>query len=150
MSVQPSADLSAQHRYDLATDRSGTWRNDDDAWVAFSVVLISIAGVLNTIAGIAAIGDSRFFVKDTQYVIGNLHTWGWVATIIGVAQLLIAMGIFRRNQLARWLGVLSLSLNAIGMLMLLNAAPFWCLCVFALDVVAIFGLIVHGQKTAQH
>jgi hypothetical protein len=145
----PIADTSAQARYDLATDRYAYERDRDDLWVAFSVVLLSIAGVLNTISGVAAIGDSSFFVHRTHYVFGSLNSWGWTVAIIGVAQLLIAAGIYRRNQFARWLGVLSLSLNAIAMLLMMPAAPFWSLCVFALDVVAIFGLVVHGQKVAK-
>jgi hypothetical protein len=81
-------------------------------------------------------------------VIGNLKAWGWVVTFVGVAQLLISYGIFKRNQAARWLGVLSLSVNAIVMLLMLPAYPFWSLAIFALDMVAIFGLIAHGQKPA--
>ena len=33
-------------------------------------------GTLDLIEGIAAIGNSRFFVKNTHYIVGNLNTWG--------------------------------------------------------------------------
>jgi hypothetical protein len=145
----PIADPSGQHRYDVGYEHYPvTPRDPDDAWLAYAVVLLSIAGVLNIIGGIAAIGDSKFFVHGTHYVIGNLKAWGWVVTFVGVAQLLISYGIFKRNQAARWLGVLSLSVNAIVMLLMLPAYPFWSLAIFALDMVAIFGLIAHGQKPA--
>ena len=143
----PIADSSAQGRYDVGYDRYAmTPRNPDDTWLAYSVVLLSIAGVLNLIGGIAAISDSHFFAHNTHYVFANLKTYGWVVTIIGAVQLLSAVGIMRRNQAARWFGVASLSLNAIAMLLMLPAYPFWSLAIFALDMIAIYGLIGHGQK----
>ena len=146
MTIQPSADRSAEHRYDISGyDRH---RQIDTAWgwIEFSVVLLGIAGVLNLIAGIGAIGDSKFYAKDAQYVIGNLHTWGWVATIVGAIQILVALGIYRGNQGARWVGVFALALNAVGHLMMLEAYPFFSLAVFALALIALYGLIVYGGR----
>ena len=142
----PSADRGAQNRYDLAYDRSGGARSDDDLWLAYSVILLSIAGVLNVIAGIAAIGDSNFYAHDANYAVGTLHTWGWVATLAGAVQLLVVLGIYRRNQVARWGGVFALGLNVIGQLLMLPAYPLFSLAIFALDLIAIFGLVAHGQK----
>ena len=146
MTIQPSADRGAEHRYDLSGyDRH---REIDAAggWLEFSVILLGMAGVLNLIAGIGAISDSKFYAQDAQYVIGNLHTWGWVATGIGAIQILVAYGIWHRNQAARWVGVFALALNAIGHLMMLEAYPFFSLAVFALDLIAIYGLIVYGRR----
>jgi hypothetical protein len=39
-----------------------------------------------------------------------------------------------------------LSVNAIVQLMMIPAYPFWSLCVFALDVLAIYGLIAYGKR----
>ena len=47
-------------------------------WVTFAGVMLFIAGVLNVIYGIAAIGDSKFFIQDQKYILSNLNTWGWV------------------------------------------------------------------------
>jgi len=146
MTIQPSADRSAEHRRDISGyDRH---REIDKAggWLEFSVILLGMAGVLNLIAGIAAIGDSKFYVRDAQYVIGNLHTWGWVATGIGAIQILVAYGIFQRSQAARWVGVFALALNAIGRLLMMDANPLWSLSIFALDLIALYGLIVYGQR----
>jgi hypothetical protein len=146
----PIADPSGQHRYDVGYDRYAMQPHDTEgSWLAYSIVLLSIAGVLNTIGGIAAISDSHFFVHNTHYVFANLKTYGWIVTILGVAQLLTAYGIYRRNQLARWVGVVVLSLNAIAMLLMLPAYPFWSLAIFSLDLIAIFGLIGYGQRPAQ-
>jgi hypothetical protein len=147
----PSADRSAQHRYDMSYERYPIQDGgQSEGWLYYSIVLLAIAGVLNGIGGIAAIGDSQFFVEGSHYVLGGLNTYGWVILFIGVAELLIALGIYNRNQLARWLGVLVLSVNAIVMLMMLPAYPLWALAIFALDLIAIYGLIAHGQRLGQH
>src|SRR5947209_5630083 len=99
MSVQPSAD-TAQHRYDVSYDRGISEADRGDGWLMFSIVLLGIAGILNSIGGIAAISDSKFYVADAKYVFGSLHSWGWTVLIIGVAQLLVAWGILARNQFA--------------------------------------------------
>ena len=41
----------------------------------FAAVLLMIGGVLNIIYGIAAIGNSSFFVHNTHYTFGSLNTW---------------------------------------------------------------------------
>lgn len=139
MSVQ-AADREA--RMDYGTDPSG------DGWVAFAGVLILILGTMNTIEGIAAIGNANFFVHGTHYVFASLKTWGWITLILGICQLLVGFGIFARNQLARWVGVFIVSLNALAQLLMIPAYPFWSLAIFAVDILAIYGLVAYGQKIA--
>jgi hypothetical protein len=117
-------------------------------WVAFAGVLLLVVGTINFIEGIAAIGNANFFVHNTHYVAGSLNTWGWVVLCIGVVQLLVGLGVFAKNQLARWTGVFILSLNAIVQLLIMPAYPFWSLSIFALDILAIYGLIAYGQHIA--
>jgi hypothetical protein len=117
-------------------------------WVAFAGVLLLVVGTINLIEGIAAIGNARFFVQNTSYVVGSLNTWGWVVLCIGVVQLLVGLGVFVKNQFARWTGVVILSVNAVAQLMIMPAYPFWSLCIFTLDILAIYGLIAYGQHIA--
>ena len=63
-------------------------------WVTFAGVMLFIVGVLNVIYGIAAIGDSSFFVQDQKYILSNLNTWGWVTLLIGVIQLFAAFSLW--------------------------------------------------------
>ena len=57
----------------------------------------------------------------------DLKTWGWIVLIIGMLQLLVGLGVFVKNQFARWTGVVVLSLNAIAQLLMMPAYPFWSL-----------------------
>lgn len=117
-------------------------------WVTFAGVLMLMLGTINFIEGVAAIGNAHFFVADARYVISSLNTWGWVALCIGVIQWAIGLGIFVRNQFARWAGVFILALNAIAQLLMMPAYPFWALTIFAVDIVAIYGLVAHGRHIA--
>jgi hypothetical protein len=114
-------------------------------WLTFAGIMVFIAGTLNVIWGIAAIGDSAAFVNGTHYVIfTNLHAWGWVTLIIGVIQLIAAFSIWAGNQFGRWIGIIGASLSAIAALGSINAYPFWSLCVFGVDVLIIYGLAAYG------
>ena len=115
-------------------------------WIAFAGVLLLILGTINFIEGIAAVGNAHFFVHNTNYVAGSLNTWGWVVLCIGVAQLLVGLGVFVKNQFARWAGVCVLSVNLIVQLMMMPAYPFWSLSIVALDVLGIYGLVAHGHR----
>lgn len=117
-------------------------------WVAFAGVLLLVVGTINFIEGIAAIGNAHFFTHNAHYVFASLNTWGWVALCIGVVQLLVGLGVFAKNQLARWVGVFILSLNAVTALLMMPAYPLWSLCIFTLDILGIYGLVAYGQHIA--
>ena len=117
-------------------------------WMIFAGLLVILLGAVNVVDGIAAIGHAHFDTAGARYIVGDLKTWGWVVLCLGAAQLVIGLGIFVKNQFARWAGVVILGLDAIAQLMMMPAYPFWALCIFAIDVLAIFGLVVHGQRSA--
>ena len=115
-------------------------------WLAFSGALLLTLATLNIIDGIAAISNAHFYVSGARYVFGDLNTWGWVVLCLGVLQGLVGLGVFVKNQFARWIGVVVLSLNAIAQLLMMPAYPFWSLCIFAIDIVAIYGLVAYGAR----
>jgi len=119
-------------------------------WWVFAGVLLLIAGVLNIVYGIAAIGDSKFFTENVTYIVSGLHTWGWILLIIGVLELVAAFSLFSGGEFGRWLGIFVGSLNAIGALMSIPAYPFWSLAVIAIDVLVIWALCtqIANDRTA--
>jgi hypothetical protein len=130
--------------------RSGSYERDFDddrgfGWVAFAGVLLLILGTMNVIEGIAAIGNAHFFVSNARYVFGGLNTWGWITLCLGVLQLLVGLGVFVKNQFARWAGVGVLGLNALAQMLMMPAYPFWSLSLFAIDILAIYGLVAYGK-----
>jgi hypothetical protein len=122
---------------------------DDDrgyGWVMFAGVLLLMVGTLNFIEGVAAISNAHFFVGNAHYIAGSLNTWGWVVLCIGVFQWAVGLGVFVKNQFARWGGVLVLAANAIAQLLMIPAYPWWSLSIFALDILGIYGLIAYGKR----
>ena len=113
-------------------------------WVTFAGVLLVIAGALNVIYGIAAIGNSNFFVRNTQYIFSDLKTWGWIVLILGIFQGLAGLSLFSGSEWARWFGIASASVNAIGQLAFVPAYPVWGLAMFAVDILIIYALAVHA------
>jgi hypothetical protein len=119
-------------------------------WWVFAGVLLLVAGVLNIIYGIAAIGDSKFFTENGTYIISGLHTWGWVTLILGVLELFAAFSLFSGGNLGRVVGIVVGSLNAIAALLAIPAYPLWSLAIFALSIIIVYKLVEgpEGASTA--
>lgn len=117
-------------------------------WILFASVLVMVLATLNLIEGLAAVGGSHFFVRKPHYIVGNLTAWGWLMTVIGTLQYLVGVALLLKNQLARWAAVALLSLNVIAELLFMPAYPFWSLTIIALDIVALYGVVVYGELTA--
>jgi hypothetical protein len=109
-------------------------------WWVFAGVLLLVAGVLNIIYGIAAIGDSKFFTEHGQYIISSLHTWGWILLILGVLELVAAFSLFAGGEFGRWFGIFIAALNSMGALLTVPNNPFWSLAIFALSIIIIYKL----------
>ena len=123
--------------------------NDDtliSGWWVFAGVLLLVAGILNIIYGIAALGDAKFFTENVTYIISGLHTWGWVLLIVGVLELVAAFSLFSGGEFGRWFGIFIASLNAIAALLSIPAYPFWSLAIFALCVWIVYGIVVYGEE----
>jgi hypothetical protein len=117
-----------------------------EGWVLFAGVMLSMLAVLNMIDGIAAVSNSSFFVGDAKFILSGLNTWGWVLIITAVVQGLAAIGVWVRTPGVRWLGVGIAALNAIAQMFVFPAYPFWALMLFTLDILVIYGLVVHGAR----
>jgi hypothetical protein len=115
--------------------------------VVFAAVLLLIAGTLNIIYGIAAIGDAHFYADSTRYVFSSLNTWGWVTLILGLFQLTAAFSLFGGGAYGRVIGIAAATLGALGALLSVGGAfPFWSLGIFAICLWVIHGLIVFGEE----
>jgi hypothetical protein len=111
----------------------------------FAATLLMIGGVLNVIWGIAAIGNSNFFVHNQKYIFGDLKTWGWVTLILGILELIAAASLFGGGAFGRWFAIAVGALAAIGALLDLPAYPFFSIAVFALSLWIIHGLVIFGD-----
>ncbi len=112
----------------------------------FVGILLMIAGVLDIVYGIAAVGNSKFYTADTTYVFSSLHTWGWITIILGIIELTAAFSLFGGGAYGRIVGIIAATLGAIGALLNVGGGhPWWSLGVFAICLVCIHGLAVLGE-----
>ena len=137
-SSNPEADL-----WPRSTGPAGP-RRHGAGWVLFAGIMLAMVGVLNAIYGLAAIGDSRFFVNDATFILSGLNTWGWIMLIIGAAQFAAAYSIWRGGETGRWFGIAVAMFNAVAALLSIPAYPFWSLAVFTIDILVIYGLTTYG------
>ena len=115
-----------------------------EGWLLFAGIMILIAGILNTIWGIAAIDKASFFVEDERFIIEDLSTMGWVILIIGIVQLFAAFSIWSGGGFGRWIGIIAASFSAVGALLSIPGYPLWSIAVFGVDLLIIYGLAAYG------
>jgi hypothetical protein len=120
-------------------------RDVDGSWITFAVTLLSMVGMFNIIDGLVALWNAKFFAAHAEYAIGNLRTWGWIALVVGILQVLTAVGLIYGSQAARWVGVILAGLNGIAQLVSVQAYPAWSIAAFALDILVIYALTVYGD-----
>jgi hypothetical protein len=114
--------------------------------VTFAGVMITIAAVLNTLYGIAAIDGANVFVANARYVFGDLNTWGWFLLALGVLQFFAAFAIWRGASWGRWFGVACASVNIILQMLWMLSFPILAMTILALDITVIYGLLAYGGR----
>ena len=111
----------------------------------FVAILLMIAGTLNVIYGIAAVGNAHFF-DHTQYVFSSLKTWGWVTIIIGVIQLGAGVSLAGGNIFGRVIGIFGAGVGAVEALLSIGGThPWWSLGIFALCLWILHGLLAYEE-----
>jgi hypothetical protein len=109
-------------------------------WWVFAGVLLIVAGILNIIWGIAAIGDAKFFTSHGTFIISSLHFWGWISLLLGILELVAAFSLFSGGEFGRWFGILVGAFNSVAALLSIPAYPFWSLAIFALSIIIVYKL----------
>ena len=74
-------------------------------WLMFATIMLGLAGIWNLFEGILAISSSRVYAGHETFIFSDLNTWGWIVMILGLAQVLAALALFRGSELARWFGI---------------------------------------------
>ena len=112
----------------------------------FAGIVLMVVGVLNIVYGIAAVSDSHFYVEDTHFVFTTLHTWGWIAIILGAIEVTASLSLFAGGTYGRVVGIVAATVGAIGALLNIGGAhPWWSLGIFAVCVWVIYSLTVLGE-----
>ncbi|HET6615587.1 MAG TPA: hypothetical protein VFH62_06835 [Dehalococcoidia bacterium] len=119
-------------------------------WAVYAAVMLGLAGVFGMINGaIAIIHDEVYVVGEERLVAFDFTEWGWIHLIGGGVVLLAALALTSGALWARILGVLVAGLHALAQVAFIEAYPYWALTIIALDIMVIYGCLVHGPEMSR-
>lgn len=126
-----------------ATPRPTGWVG----WVAFTALMMMMLGMFNVVDGIAAIAADDIFVTGAGgAVVFDVTVWGWVHVVVGAVVATAGIFLFQGATWARVVAIGALMLNMISHLLFLPAYPMWSVLIIALDVLALWAVVVHGDE----
>ncbi|MBC2878386.1 MULTISPECIES: DUF7144 family membrane protein [Streptomyces] len=109
----------------------------------FAAVMLLIDGFLNVLRGISAIVHDTVFVNAPNYVYKfNVAGWGWVHLFLGIAAIMVGVGLFKVSAWARVLGIALAALILIANFLSLPYFPLWSVVVMAVCAFVIWALCV--------
>ena len=129
-----------------ASGAPGGYAEQGSGWILFSGIVLVLLAMLNLIDGIAAVSKSSFFVADAKFVVSDLKSWGWFMIVVGLFQGVTAIGVVLRWRGWRWVGVSVAGVNSVMQLVFMPAYPLWAICLFALDMLVMYGLVLYGGR----
>ncbi|MBZ4323946.1 DUF7144 family membrane protein [Streptomyces huiliensis] len=112
----------------------------------FAAVMLLIDGFLNVLRGVSAIVHDSVYVNAPDYVYKfNVAGWGWVHLFLGIAAIMVGVGLFKVSPWARVLGVFIATLILIANFLSLPYFPLWSIVVMAACALVIWALCVVRQ-----
>jgi hypothetical protein len=116
-------------------------------WVYFASIMMMVLGVLQVIAGLAAIFKSNYYlVGEKGLVVFNFTTWGWIDLVLGIIILLAALELLRGATWARVVAVFLAVLSFAANMAFINAYPLWSITMMVVDALVIYALTVHAGE----
>jgi hypothetical protein len=116
-------------------------------WVVLASVLLCLAGVFNFMTGLVAVFSDKVYVQgDVANVVLDVTGWGWFHIIWGLVLFGTGMCLYAGQTWARILAIVVVAVNMITQLLEMPAYPLWSLVIFAVDLLIIWAIIVHGDE----
>jgi hypothetical protein len=107
----------------------------------FAACALTLAGIFQVLAGLAAIINDQFFVVSKNYTFDlDVTAWGWIHLLIGIAVFLVGLGLFVGAEWAAVGGIAIAMLSAIANFFFIPYYPVWSLLIIGLDVWVIWSL----------
>ncbi|MFJ2262916.1 hypothetical protein ACIOKD_32190 [Streptomyces sp. NPDC087844] len=112
----------------------------------FAAIMLMIAGVLDILRGIMAIAEDDLFVNTANYVFEfDLTSWGWIHLALGVAAVIVSIGLFQASTWARVAGMVIAGLVIIANFLSMPYYPVWSIVMIAFSGFIIWALSVVRQ-----
>lgn len=116
------------------------------ALTTFASVILMIAGVFQSLAGLTAIVNDEVFVTTEDYLLkADVSAWGWVHLSLGIVLFLAGLGLLQGAVWARTVAVVLASLSAIANFLWLPVQPWWAIIMITLNIFIIWAVTAHGR-----
>lgn len=116
-------------------------------WVVFACLMMGLAGAFSIINGAVAISANEVYVATEEGILAfDFTAWGVIHLILGTVLSLAGLAVLTGQLWARVLGVAVAFLHALGQLAFITAFPLWSMVIIGIDVLVIYGLVVHGEE----
>ncbi|MCP9999343.1 DUF7144 family membrane protein [Streptomyces werraensis] len=100
-----------------------------------------LSGVLTILQGVAGIAKDRLYGVPRHYEYRfDLTSWGWIHLVVGVALVIVGVGMLRGTSWRRPAGVTAAAVSLVTQFMFIPYYPLWSISVMALDLIIVFGL----------
>jgi hypothetical protein len=114
--------------------------------VTFAAVMLFIAGVLAIFRGIMGIVEDDVFVTTPNYVFKfDLTSWGWIHLILGVAAVLVSIGLF---SAAVWARVIGVGISGLLLIVSFLSIPYYPL--WSITLIALYGFVIWALCVIRH
>ncbi len=119
-------------------------------WVVFAGIMLFVSGIFGAIDGLVAIiHEEVFVVTDEQIILLDITAWGWVHLIVGSICLATGLAVLSGQLWAIVLGVFLAMASAFTQILFITVFPLWSLAIIAIDILVIYGLVVHGEEAVE-
>jgi hypothetical protein len=121
-----------------APDSAGsTWAGGISIFAASMMIIV---GVFEMFEGLVAVVNGDDFLDKTRDYVLQMDTtaWGWTHLLLGLVVAGTGAAIVAGSGIARWVGVVIVSLSALANFAWIPYYPLWALVVLTLDVLVIW------------
>ena len=116
-------------------------------WVYFAGFMMLITGILQTIAGFAALlNDKYYLVTQEKLVVFDYTTWGWIHIVLGIVLITAGTSVVNGRLWGRVVAVFLAALGIIANFVFLPAYPIWSIILITIYTFVIYALTVHGDE----
>ena len=120
------------------------------ALVIFAAFMMCLAGSFHVIVGLAAIICDEIVTAAPNYVFELDPTaWGWFHLVVSVVLFTAAFAMVNGTAWALAVGVVFAVVSALGAFASLPLHPLWSSLIVAVDVAAIWAMLLHGRELAE-
>lgn len=116
-------------------------------WIYFAGFMMILMGLLQGVAGLAALLNSDWLLVTERALIAfDFTTWGWIHLLLGVLIFSAGLAVMNGAVWARTVGVVIAILSIVANLAYANTYPIWAIAIVVIDVLVIYALTVRGGE----